>query len=115
MPPPGPVGPMTGPRGEDDGDAADAQLADTVVRDEVQRLGRLIRLARGERDSLDALAARSGVSAGLLSQIERGIGNPSFQTLLRVAHALDIPVAALLAGGDRNKPESLFVVLAGER
>ena len=106
---------MTQPAGKDDGDAADAQLADTVVRDEVQRLGRLIRLARGERYSLDALAARSGVSAGLLSQIERGIGNPSFQTLLRVAHALDIPVAALLAGGDRNKPESLFVVRAGER
>ena len=53
---------MTGPRGENDGMAAAAQLADDVVRDEVQRLGRLIRLARGERYSLDALAARSGVS-----------------------------------------------------
>ena len=106
---------MTGPRGENDGMAAAAQLADDVVRDEVQRLGRLIRLARGERYSLDALAARSGVSAGLLSQIERGIGNPSFQTLLKVAHALDIPVAKLLAGGDGDKPESSFVVRAHER
>src|SRR6185437_8258476 len=76
--------------------APDALLGDDVVRDEVERLGRLIRSARGERYSLEALAARSGVSAGLLSQIERGIGNPSFQTL-RVAHALDIPVAELLA------------------
>jgi transcriptional regulator with XRE-family HTH domain len=106
---------MTGPRSENDGMVAAAQLADDVVRDEVQRLGRLIRLARGERYSLDALAARSGVSAGLLSQIERGIGNPSFQTLLKVAHALDIPVAKLLAGGDADRPESSFVVRAHER
>ena len=106
---------MTRPAGERDAADAAAQLADHVVRDEVQRLGRLIRQARGERYSLDALAARSGVSAGLLSQIERGIGNPSFQTLLRVAHALDIPVASLLAGGDGNKPESSFVVRAAER
>ena len=106
---------MTRPVGEQDGTATAAQLGDSVLRDEVQRLGRLIRLARGERYSLDALAARSGVSAGLLSQIERGIGNPSFQTLLRVAHALDIPVASLLAGGDGTKPESSFVVRAAER
>jgi transcriptional regulator with XRE-family HTH domain len=106
---------VTRPRAENDGTAAAAQLADDAVRDEVQRLGRLIRLARGERYSLDALAARSGVSAGLLSQIERGIGNPSFQTLLKVVHALDIPVARLLAGGDGNEPESSFVVRSHER
>jgi len=95
--------------------ADDALLGDDVVRDEVERLGRLIRSARGERYSLEALAARSGVSAGLLSQIERGIGNPSFQTLLRVAHALDIPVAKLLADGAGPRPESSFVVRAHER
>jgi transcriptional regulator with XRE-family HTH domain len=95
--------------------AADALLGDDVVRDEVERLGRLIRAARGERYSLEALAARSGVSAGLLSQIERGIGNPSFQTLLRVAHALDIPVAQLLVGGAERKPESSFLVRTHER
>ncbi len=93
----------------------DALLGDDVVRDEVERLGRLIRSARGELYSLEALAARSGVSAGLLSQIERGIGNPSFQTLLRVAHALDIPVASLLAEGSERSPESSFVVRTHER
>jgi|HubBroStandDraft_3_1064219.scaffolds.fasta_scaffold28141_3 transcriptional regulator with XRE-family HTH domain len=94
---------------------ADALLGDDVVRDEVERLGRLIRSARGERFSLESLAARSGVSAGLLSQIERGIGNPSFQTLLRVAHALDIPVRELLTGGSERKPEASFVVRSHER
>ena len=104
------LGPGAGNQG-----APDALLGDDVVRDEVERLGRLIRSARGERYSLEARAARSGVSAGLLSQIERGIGNPSFQTLLRVAHALDIPVAKLLAGGAERKPESEFVVRRHER
>jgi len=94
---------------------ADAFLGDDVVRDEVERLGRLIRSARGERFSLEALAARSGVSAGLLSQIERGIGNPSFQTLLRVAHALDIPVSQLLADGTEHRPESSFLVRTHQR
>jgi transcriptional regulator with XRE-family HTH domain len=94
---------------------SDSLLGDDVVRDEVERLGRLIRSARGERYSLEALAARSGVSAGLLSQIERGIGNPSFQTLLRVAHALDIPVTELLADGAERRPESSFLVRVSER
>ena len=111
---PNPGEPVTRPKAEN-GAISDGRLGDNVVRDEVQRLGRLIRMARGERYSLDALATRSGVSAGLLSQIERGIGNPSFQTLLRVAHALDIPVAKLLAGGDGDNPESSFVVRASER
>lgn len=95
--------------------ASDDLLADQVVRGEVERLGRLIRSARGDKYSLETLAARSGVSAGLLSQIERGIGNPSFQTLLRVAHALDIPVVQLLAGGQESRLESSFVVRAHER
>jgi transcriptional regulator with XRE-family HTH domain len=102
-------------RAENNGAVPSAQLGDDVVRSEVQRLGRLIRLARGDRYSLEALATRSGVSTGLLSQIERRIGNPSFQTLLRLAHALDIPVAKLLAGGGEDKPESSFVVPAHER
>src|SRR5690348_2456589 len=100
---PGPNGVAPAGPGSDSAGAPAALLGDDVVRDEVERLGRLIRSARGERFSLEALAARSGVSAGLLSQIERGIGNPSFQTLLRVAHALDIPVAELLAGGAQRR------------
>ncbi|HEY0937626.1 MAG TPA: helix-turn-helix domain-containing protein [Trebonia sp.] len=104
-----------GPGGTGVNGTGGALLGDDVVRDEVERLGRLIRSARGERFSLEALAARSGLSAGLLSQIERGIGNPSFQTLLRVAYALDIPVAQLLADGSASQPESSFLVRTHER
>jgi transcriptional regulator with XRE-family HTH domain len=66
-------------------------------REEVVRLGRLLRAARGDRFSLEALAKEAGVSAGLLSQIERGIGNPSFQTLARVARALGLRMTDLFA------------------
>lgn len=45
--------------------------------------------------TLDDLSKRSGVSTGLLSQIERGKGNPSFATLVQIAHGLDIPIGRL--------------------
>lgn len=59
-------------------------------------LGAQLRSLRKSRElTLEQLAARSGVSAGLLSQVERGQGNPSFNTLVQVAHALSVPVASL--------------------
>lgn len=51
------------------------------------------------------------MSAGLLSQIERGRGNPSFNTLVQVAHALGTPIARLMTGERRASP----VVRSGER
>ena len=53
-----------------------------------------MRLERGF--TLEELAAISGCSLGSLSQLERGKGNPAFFTLVKVAHALDVPVARLL-------------------
>jgi DNA-binding XRE family transcriptional regulator len=55
-----------------------------------------------------ALARRCGISPGVLSLIERGRGNPSFETMQRIADALNIPLAALLdaegleGSGQRN-------------
>jgi transcriptional regulator with XRE-family HTH domain len=85
------------------------------LRQEVERLGRILRAARGERYSLETLAARSGVSAGLLSQIERGIGNPSFQTLLRITSALQLPITELFGGGGPQGEELNYVVRSDER
>lgn len=42
--------------------------------------------------TLEELADRAGVSAATLSQLERGQGNPSFATLLRIASGLKVPV-----------------------
>lgn len=41
-------------------------------------------------------AARAGVSAGMISQIERGLSNPSVRVLERLRLALDVPLTALI-------------------
>jgi transcriptional regulator with XRE-family HTH domain len=68
------------------------------LRHQSVALGRLIRQARQDKFSLEQLALRAGVSTGLISQVERGNGNPSFLNLLRIARALDLPLGALLQG-----------------
>jgi transcriptional regulator with XRE-family HTH domain len=46
--------------------------------------------------TLDELAARSGVSRRLIVQLERGDGNPSLSTLLKLAATLGVPLTELL-------------------
>lgn len=56
------------------------------------------RRLRGERQwSLDQLATRSGVSKGMLVQIEQARTNPSIGTLCRVADAFGVTLAELVA------------------
>src|SRR5262245_61311355 len=54
--------------------------------------------------TIEALSARSGVSIGLISQTERGRGNPSFNTLVQIAHALDVPIGRLFHAADDTSP-----------
>jgi transcriptional regulator with XRE-family HTH domain len=58
------------------------------------------RNVRGQRIqlawTLDDLAARSGVSKGMLSQIEQARTNPSVATICRLADALGVSVASLV-------------------
>lgn len=61
-----------------------------VERPETVWLGEQIRTRRRGRFSLETLAKRAGISSGLLSEIERGKGNPSFATLLKLAEALEM-------------------------
>lgn len=61
--------------------------------------------------SIDQLAQKAGVSIGLISGVERGRGNPSFNALVQVAHALNLPVATLLSPAGLRNP----VVRADER
>ena len=56
---------------------------------------------RGRRGmSLEQLAVRSGVSKGMLVQIEQGRTNPSIATLCRIANALGIAVARFVEVGE---------------
>ncbi len=63
---------------------------------------RKLRKAQGK--TLEQLAQISGVSAGLLSQVERGQGNPSFSTLVQIAHGLGVSVARLVVDEQSASP-----------
>jgi transcriptional regulator with XRE-family HTH domain len=69
----------------------------------VVTVGSSLRTARKRLGlSVHALAERAGVSFGLVSELERGLGNPSLQSLQLLAAALGIPLGQLLdePGGD---------------
>ena len=69
---------------------------------------RIASLRKARQLSFDELAARSSVSKGMLVQIEQGRANPSIATLCRVAAALRVSVADLVAsGGDSAHPIEL--------
>jgi transcriptional regulator with XRE-family HTH domain len=59
------------------------------------------------RLSLDRLAALSGVSKGMLVQIENGEANPSIATLCKIAAALGASVADLVQASGQHPAEVL--------
>ena len=82
------------------------------VEDQDLELGQRIReLRRSKGLVLRDAAERAGVSEGFLSQVERGLANPSVASLRRIADALREPVAALFVGEETSG----MVVRAGER
>lgn len=66
----------------------------------VARHVRALRTGRGW--SLDELAGRSGVSKGMVVQIEGGRTNPSIGTLCRLADAFGVSIARLMEATDRE-------------
>ncbi len=68
-------------------------------------LGQQIRQRRRIKDfTLTQLAEKSGLSVGLLSQIERGISSPSLKSMTQICSALDIPVSWLFDNGSSENP-----------
>ena len=60
-------------------------------------LARTLQALRAERGwSLDQLAARSGVSKGVLVSLEQGRSNPNLATLARIGDAFGLPVTRLI-------------------
>ncbi|MEU3170341.1 XRE family transcriptional regulator [Streptosporangium sp. NPDC006930] len=69
----------------------------------VARLGTIIAAERASRGlSIDELARRAGISTGLLSQLERGIGNPSIDTLSNIAGALGLSIGSFFLGANND-------------
>jgi transcriptional regulator with XRE-family HTH domain len=68
-----------------------------VGRAQLERLGRVIRAQRRQAElSLRELAAKTNVSNPYLSQIERGLHEPSVRVLRSIARALNISAETLL-------------------
>src|SRR5438552_19207 len=73
-------------------------------------LGRRVRALRTLRGlTQEALGERAGLSGKFLGQIERGVGNPSLQILVRLAQALGVELWEMLRfeelrpeGGPKN-------------
>lgn len=75
-------------------------------------IGARVRQHRNGRGwTLDELASRSGVSRRQLVTIERGDGNPSIATLLRLSDALGIGLPALV---DMQRPNASTITPAGQ-
>nr|WP_246215984.1 cupin domain-containing protein [Microvirga makkahensis] len=65
----------------------EAELPD----DQSQGIGRRLRRLRTERKlTIAELAAKAGVSSGIISQIERGASSPSISTLVKINSALGV-------------------------
>ena len=69
--------------------------------------GNLRRLRHAAGLSLGSLAQDSGVAKGTISELERGRGNPTIETLFALAYALDATLADLV--GDCEAPEAQVV------
>jgi transcriptional regulator with XRE-family HTH domain len=66
-------------------------------------LGQRIRALRLDRGMIAGdLAARAGVSASFLSQVERGVTSPSLKVLQALANELEVGVALLIEGDSSN-------------
>lgn len=71
---------------------------DALVEQVPMAVGRRVREARAERGwTLDQLAERSGVSRRMIVNVEAGTSNASIATLLRLASALHVSLADLVA------------------
>ncbi len=79
-------------------------------------IGQAIRTRRHARGlTLEALAARSAVSRAMLSDIERGVKNPTIRVVSQIAAALDLAVSDLLEERSAETAQGLSIVRASER
>lgn len=77
-------------------------------------IGKQIRAQRNERGiTLEELSFKSGLNAAHLGQIERGLRNPTIETLEKIAEALNVPFYDLICtevpstAPERNETDSV--------
>ena len=92
---------------EDDDDTRDARIP---------RVGAAVRrLRHAKAMTLQELADASGVSVGMLSQLERDRANPSLRVLTQIRDALGAPISALFEDNTLIPADPAFVCRAANR
>jgi transcriptional regulator with XRE-family HTH domain len=70
----------------------------------------VVRLLREEREkrglSMNVVAQRSGLSHSIVSLIERDLRNPTLDTLLRIADAIEVDLGEILTRARKGVPKS---------
>lgn len=67
-------------------------------------LGKVLRRTRAELGlTLDQLSARSGISKSMLSQIERGLVNPTFSIVWNMTQALGLDLSTIVGDAEADK------------
>jgi len=78
-------------------------VSNDTVREAV--CSQVVTLLRGERKkraiSMETLARRSGLSQSMISLVERDLRNPTLDTLLRIAGALEVDLVEILVRARR--------------
>lgn len=81
-----------------------------------QRFGKAVRSAREELGlSQEELAARCTLHRTYLAGVERGIRNPSLQSIAKIAQGLDIELSALFLRMEADRQSSIMQELARKR
>ncbi|QCK84566.1 cupin domain-containing protein [Phreatobacter aquaticus] len=102
--------------------ARSARQRDTIKADEPsevgsdQRLGETVRLLRQRAGlSIQEVAKRTGLSTGMISQLERALATPSVRTLRQLSIALDVPISYFFEEHAQPDPKSYIVRKASRR
>lgn len=86
-------------------------MSDDLFRDErargsLQALAKRVRLLRESLQlTQEELAKRCGISVSFASLLERGARSPSYETLVDVAAALEVPLAELFRDAPLSEPD----------
>ena len=75
-----------------------------------RRLGETVRLLRQRAGlSIQDVAKRTGLSTGMISQLERALAMPSVRTLRLLSIALDVPISYFFEASDAGEPQRYIV------
>lgn len=94
------------------GSASVAKNNQTIESDDAvdQRLGETVRLLRQRAGfSIQDVANRTGLSTGMISQLERARAMPSVRTLRLLSVALDVPISYFFETSDAGEPQRYIV------